>query len=159
MTDETQSDFPEAWRPEAGDKIKGRVVSVAMGPDFGYGPYPIVTITDTTGAERAIHAMHQILRTELARRRPGHGDEIEVTYVGKRAPKSGNGNPFHVYRVVGGKEPEFNWDAELPPEERQGNRPSSAPPIAPSQPEFEPPASFQPQPKPTGEQFGDDIPF
>jgi hypothetical protein len=160
---EAQSDFPEAWRPEEGDKIKGRVVSVAMGPDFGYGAYPIVTITDAAGNERAIHAMHRVLRTELARRRPGHGDEIEVTYVGKRAPKSGNGNPFHVYRVKGGKPPEFNWDAELPEGERQGVQRSSAPPIAPSRPArdepFTPPASFQPQPKPTGEQFGDDVPF
>jgi hypothetical protein len=159
VTDETQADFPEAWRPEAGDKIKGRVVSVAMGPDLGYGSYPIVTIAEEAGTERTIHAFHQVLRSELARRRPGQGDEIEVTYIGKRAPRSG-GNGFHAYRVTGGKEPEFNWDAELPPEERQGNRSSSAPPIAPSQPEpFEAPASFQPQPKPTGKQFGDEPPF
>jgi len=152
MSDETAG-FPEAWRPEAGDKIAGCVQGVTMGPDFGYGPYPILTLVDETGAERAVHAMHQILRTELARRRPGRGDEIEITYVGKRPPKSGNGNPFHVYRVSGGKEPEFNWDNELPAEERQApQQATAAPPIAPS-------ALSQPEPAPAGEQFGDKPPF
>lgn len=154
MTDETQSDFPTAWRPDQSDEktIRGRVVGVSMSPDFGFGPYPIVTIVDAAGAERAIHAMHQILRTELARRRPGAGDEIEVTYLGKRSPKSGSGNPFHVYRVVGGKEREFNWDAELPDEER--SQAAAAPPIAST-----PPPAAAPVAEPAGVQFGDDVPF
>lgn len=135
MTDETESDFPAAWRPDQDDEktVKGRVVGVSMSPDFGFGPYPIVTIKNAAGAEIAIHAMHQILRTELAKRRPSAGDDLEVTYQGKRSPRSGSGNPFHVYRVAGGKEPEFNWENELPAEER-GVYQSSAPPIAPASP-------------------------
>lgn len=156
VTDQNQSaDFPAPWRPDQEDEatIKGRVISVNMGPDFGFGPYPIVTIVDSSGTERAIHAMHQILRTELAKRRPSAGDEIEVTYQGKRAPKSGNGNPFHVYRVTGGKEPEFNWDAELPVEERQqAQAATAAPPIAPA------PVPAAPT-EPVGAQFGTEPPF
>jgi len=152
---ERESDFAPAWRPDQGDAkvVKGRVVSVAMSPDFGWGPYPIVTI-DQGGSELAIHAQATVLRKELALRHPSSGDEIEVTYLGKRTPKSG-GNEYAAFRVRGGKEPEFNWDNELPPEERQQ---SAAPPIAPSEP-VAPPASFQPEPAATGEQFGDKPPF
>lgn len=144
MTDETQSDFPSAWRPDQDDEktIKGRVVGIAMSPDFGFGPYPIVTIRNDAGTEIAIHAMHQILRTELARRRPGAGDDLEVTYLGKRAPKSGNGNPFHVYRVAGGKEPEFNWENELPEEER--SQAQASVPIAPAHIPAAPTAVYEP---------------
>lgn len=155
MTDEAQADFPQAWRPEAGDAIKGTVVSVTLSPDFGYGPYPIVTLK-TDGGERAVHAMHQILRTELARRRPKRDDEIEITYLGKRSPRSGSGNPFHVYKVEGGNEPEFNWESELPDEERQARATQTAePPITAA-----PTPSQQPQaaPAPAGQQFGE-VPF
>lgn len=156
MTDQTSADFAEAWRPDAGDTIKGVVKRVSMSPDFGYGPYPILTLQCADG-ERAVHAMHQVLRTELARRRPGRGDEIEITYQGKRSPKSGNGNPFHVYTVDGGNEPEFNWDSQLPDDERdavqtQRQTASVAPPIQPSSPV---PVS----PEPAGAEFGDKPPF
>lgn len=155
MTDETQSEFARAWRPDQDDPktIKGRVLSVTRSPDFGYGPYPIVTIRDEAGAEHAIHAQSTVLRAELAKRHPGPGDELEVTYQGKRAPKSGNGNPFHVYRVTGGKEPEFNWDSELREEDRQVQS-SAAPPIPPSTQETRAEAA-----QAAAESFGDDPPF
>jgi hypothetical protein len=154
MSDETESDFPAAWRPDQDDPptIRGNVVSVSLSPDFGFGPYPIVTIKNDTG-EHAIHAMHQILRTELAKRRPGPGDDLEVTYQGKRAPKSGNGNAFHVYRVTGGKEPEFNWDRELSEDDRRAQS-SSAPPIPPSTTEARAEAA-----QAAAETFGDAPPF
>lgn len=153
MTDETQSDFPTAWRPDQDDPktIKGRVLEVSLSPDFGFGPYPIVTIRNETG-EHAIHAQSQVLRRELAKRRPGAGDEIEVTYLGKRAPKSGNGNAFHVYRVAGGKEPEFNWDNELPAEERDAYQTPSDPPIQARQ-------TVPADPDPMTADNDDDIPF
>lgn len=127
---EAENDFPEAWRPEGGEdstEISGKVVGVVLGPDFGWGRYPIVTIATEDGTERAVHARGTVLRSELARRHPKRGDDLEIKYLGKRTPKSG-GNDFHMYRVNGGTEPEFNWDAELPPEERS----SAAPPIAPA---------------------------
>lgn len=160
MSESEDTGYAEAWRPEPGDKIAGRVLAIAMGPDMGYGPYPIVTL-DSAGTEYAIHAFHQILRTELARRRPKVGDEIEVTYQGKRSPKSGNGNPFHVYRVIGGREPEFNWESELPPEERA--RAQAEVPIAPAPVPSDLGGPLERQPVPSAaekaEQFGDEVPF
>lgn len=157
QTDQTEiaADFPEAWKPEPGDKIAGKVLEVSLSPDFGYGPYPIVTL-DVAGTERAVHAFHHVLRTELARRKPSRGDELEITYLGKRAPKSGNGNPFHVYRVAGGKEREFNWDAELPSEERDSFT-QAGPPIQPAPTQSQ--QAQEPQPQPAGAQFGDEVPF
>jgi hypothetical protein len=160
MTDETQAvpDFPAPWRPDQTDSktIKGVVQDVTMSPDFGYGPYPIVTIVDETGAERAIHVMGAVLRSEMAKRRPGRGDEIEVTYLGTRAPKSGTGKPYRVYKVTGGKEPVFNWDAELPAEEREAFH--TTPPAT-----AEPPMAAAPVPaaaaEPVGQQFGEEAPF
>ena len=163
---EDEKGYAEAWRPDPGDKIKGRVLAVTMGPDMGYGQYPIVTL-DVDGQERAVHAFHTVLRTELARRRPRPGDDLEITYQGKRSPKSGNGNDFHVYRVIGGQEPEFNWDSQLPPDERglvgvsvpaaSSARATAEPPI--------PPADYSPlPPQPTmqeqaAENFGEAPPF
>jgi hypothetical protein len=156
MTDETQSDFPAAWRPDQDDPktVKGIVQSVVMGPDFGWGSYPIVTILDDSGTERAIHAQGKILREELARRRPGAGDELEVTYLGTRAPKSGTGKPYRVYKVVGGKERAFNWDAQLPAEERQVSQEAVDLdlPFDPVEPSRVPAAS-------AAAQFGDKPPF
>lgn len=128
----SEADYPEAWKPDPGDSVKGTVRQVALSPDMGYGPYPIVTL-DTPQGELAVHAFRSILRTELARCRPGVGDEIEIQYVGKRSPKSGKGNEYHVYRVLGGKEPEFDWTSELPEDERtHAQAASAAPPIQPA---------------------------
>lgn len=148
MTEE-QNDFPEAWKPEPGDKIAGQVVGVSRSPDFGYGPYPIVTL-NVDGTERAVHAFHHVLRTELARRKPGAGDDLEILYVGKRSPKSGTGNDFHVYKVKGGKEPEFDWNSELPEDERPDE---ASVPIPPSPPK---PVAAQ---MAAAENFGDKPPF
>lgn len=157
MTDE-QSDYAPAWRPDKDDPktVKGQVVDVVMGPDFGWGRYPIVTIRQQNGEDLAIHVQATILRSELAERRVGKGDDLEVAYLGKRAPKSGNGKPYHVYKVSGGKEPVFSWDNAAPAGRQEEDL--GEPPIAPSEP-FTPPASFQPQPAPTGEQFGSEPPF
>lgn len=155
MTEQEQfaADYPEAWKPEPGEKIAGQVVSVTMGPDMGYGPYPIVTL-NVEGKERAIHAFHQVLRTELARRRPRQGDQLEIVYGGTRKPKSGNGNPFHVYRVKGGQEPEFDWASEMAPEDRERAQAQSAEPPIPSAPVPQAPPT-----EPVGSQFEDSVPF
>lgn len=161
MTEQEQyeADYPEAWKPEPGDKIAGKVIGVTQSPDFGYGPYPIVTL-NVDGTERAVHAFHHVLRTELARRRPRVGDDLEIVYQGQRKPKSGTNNPFHAYRVQGGQEREFNWDAELPEGEREALGASASPPIAPAPvPSFQAPAQPQETPKPAGGQFGDEVPF
>jgi hypothetical protein len=135
LSENEDTGYAAAWRPDPGDKIAGKVVAIVMGPDMGYGPYPIVTL-DTSEGEQAIHAFHQILRTELAKRRPKVGDPLEVTYQGKRSPKSGNGNAFHMYRVVGGQEPEFDWASELPAGESSAG--ASGPPASSARATAEP---------------------
>jgi hypothetical protein len=111
MADEDNG-FPPAWRPQPGDTIHGKVQSVTLGPDLGYGTYPIVTLVAEGGSEMAIHAFHTVLRTQLAQARPQAGDSLTVLYHGKRSPKGGTGNDYHSYRVSGGQEREFNWDSE-----------------------------------------------
>lgn len=133
MTEETQtaeqSDFPEAWKPDAGTTITGAVVEVKMIDPSGQGPYPCVTLQSADGQQRAIHAFHSVLRRELARNAPKVGDEITITYHGERA--GGAYGKYHSYQVRGGQGREFNWDAELPPEERQAQATADVP-IAPA---------------------------
>lgn len=116
MTDEQQSDFPTAWRPEPGETITGKMLSVEVIDPAGQGPYPCVTIQTSSGEERAIHAFHTVLQTQLAKRRPKPGDELSITYLGK---VDGANRPYHSYRVVGGEGQAVNWDNFLPESDRQ----------------------------------------
>lgn len=149
MTDETETDYARAWRPDKDDPktVKGHVLDVVLGPDFGWGRYPIVTIRQEDGEELAIHAQATILRSEMAERDVGKGDDVEVTYLGKRAPKSGAGKPYHVYKVTGGKQPAFSWNSDVP--ERQVDQ--ADPPIQSSRP-------ADPDPMPASAD-DDDLPF
>jgi hypothetical protein len=151
MTEE--NGYPEAWKPEPGASLAGTMTGVEMIDPNGQGAYPCVTIRSEDGQEHAVHAFHSVLKRELARRRPKPGDPLAIVYEGKK--KGGAYGEYHSYRVQGGQPKEVNWDAMLPEDERQA---SSEPPIASSEP-FVPPASFQPQPAPTGESFGDEPPF
>jgi hypothetical protein len=152
MTDENS--YPEAWKPQAGATLTGTMVGVEMIDPNGKGAYPVVTIRGEDGQEHAVHAFHSVLKRELARRRPKAGDELSIVYEGQR--EGGAYGKYHSYRVTGGQAGEVNWDSMLPDDERQAR--ADAIPIASSEP-FTPPASFQPQPPPTGESFGDEPPF
>lgn len=127
MTEESSG-----WRPDPGARIAGKVVDIATG-DGGYGPYPIVTIVTGAGDEVAVHAFHQVLRTELARRRPKVGTELAITYVGEQPSKDGRGK-YHVYRVSGGETQGYDWDQDLPEDQRGGGG-ASAEPAVPIEPE------------------------
>lgn len=152
MTEQTANDYAAGWRPNPGERIKGNIVDIATG-DGGYGPYPIVTL-DTDDGEKAVHAFHQVLRTELARRRPKIGDEIEVTYLGKRENQSGNGS-YHAYRVTGGQVQGYDWSQDLPEDQRQSSEPVSDIPsdLAP-----EPVVAGRASPPPAADD-GEDLPF
>lgn len=155
MTEE-ESAFPSAWRPEAGAVLTGTMVGVEMIDPNGRGAYPVVTVRSEDGGEYAVHAFHSVLKRELARRRPKAGDDLTIVYEGKKA--GGQYGEYHSYRVSGGQAAQVNWDSFLPEDERQTAQQLAEPPIASREP-FTPPASFQPQPVPTGEQFGEDPPF
>ena len=144
MTEEAQSDFPTAWRPEPGDTVTGTLLNVEAIDPNGNGVYPVVTLK-TDGGDIAVHAFHTVLRRELARRRPKVGDELTIVYQGKRP--GGKNNEYHAYRVSGGSGGEYDWSQDLPPDER----PPSGPPIQS--------APVPQQAQPAGAQFGDSPPF
>ena len=161
MADETG--YAEGWKPNPGDEITGRVIDIAA-TDGGWGMYPIVTLRDEGGTEIAVHAFHDVLKSELARRRPKVGDEVSIKYLGQP-----NGKNYHAYRVRGGQDASFDWGAfGGQSEERQT---SADPPIQPSvlasasvgssagaaADDFSPlpPAP----PKSQGEEYGDEPPF
>ena len=56
--------FPEGWRPNPGDKLIGVVVGLET-RDGGHGEYPIVSVRSDDGHDRAFHAFHTVVRSEL----------------------------------------------------------------------------------------------
>ena len=75
--------YPEAWKPEPGDKILGKVVSItALESRFG-GSYPLVEIVTGDDKEFAVHAFHAVLKGELARLKPKPGDQLGIKYLGR----------------------------------------------------------------------------
>lgn len=162
MSEETG--YAEGWKPSPGDEVAGRVIDIAA-TDGGWGPYPVVTLAGEDGVEVAVHAFHDVLKSELARRRPKVGDELSIKYLGQP-----NGKNYHAYRVRGGQEGEFDWSTFGGQPSPQSPSSSAEPPIAPSAGASasqgssagvavdEAPLPPSP-PAPKGEQFGDEAPF
>lgn len=73
-----------AWRPEPGTVMAGEVVGMHMGPDMGYGEYPIVTYKLDSGEYVAVHAFHTLLRQTLAELKTDIGKRQILSYMGKR---------------------------------------------------------------------------
>jgi len=86
--------FPEAWKPQPGDKLVG-VVTELDERDSEFSRYAIVTVLDDDGREWAFHAFHTVAARELARQRPVVGDRIGVAYHGVDPVKK-----YARYRVV-----------------------------------------------------------
>lgn len=97
IEDRLDASYAAAWRPDVDDKLVGEVVALSE-RDGGYGNYPILTLRRDDGEELAVHAMHYVLSSELAKLRPKIGDRLAIKYLGKIAPKTGA--PYHAYRVV-----------------------------------------------------------
>ena len=98
IQDALDRDYAEAWRPTAGDSLFGEVVEI--GERAGeHGSYPIVTVKQTDGEERAFHAFHTVAANQLAEARPKVGDEIGIRYKGKVSGEGPHGD-YHSYRVV-----------------------------------------------------------
>jgi hypothetical protein len=88
-------DFAPAWRPEPGDKLIGRVVELGE-RTTEYGTYPIVTVQTDEGERFAAHAIHTVLASQLAGKRPKVGERIGIVYRGK---VKGDEREYHSYRV------------------------------------------------------------
>jgi hypothetical protein len=110
MTKETEVTAPEGWRPEPGDTIAGKIVSTDKGwSDFKNAFYPILTIQTAEG-EISVHCFHQTLLSRLKAMRPKIGDDISITYQGKRETKDGK-RTAAIYSVKGPDHGEATyWD-------------------------------------------------
>ncbi len=49
----------EAWRPDVGDELIGRVIRVNV-RETDNGPYPVVTVLQDNGEKLALHAFHSV---------------------------------------------------------------------------------------------------
>lgn len=161
MSDD-ETGYAEGWKPEPGNAVKGVVTDIAA-TDNGWGPYPVLTLKREDGSEIAVHAFHDVLRKELARRRPGVGADLEITYLGLKKPKGGSGNGYHAYRVRSSTDAVgYDWDSELPGEQRRNDEPPIPPaPIPQTNPAA---AQFVSNSGPTvqeraAESYGDAPPF
>lgn len=90
----------EAWRPEVGDVIIGRVLRIVEGgSESAFGAYPIMTIQrDSDGMCVNVHSFHSVLRRELSRQEVGEGDRVGIKYMGE--VKGGDFGKFENYRVI-----------------------------------------------------------
>jgi hypothetical protein len=123
---EQDLEFPEAWRPKAGEYLIGTVTSLDE-RDGEYGSYPIVTVVTDDGKRLAFHAFHTVARGELARLRPKVGDEIGIKYHGRDAERGYERYTMRVDRPGA----EVDWDRHAA--ETEGELASAAPidPVAP----------------------------
>lgn len=108
-----------AWRPEPGQKLSGTVVALDESTNFKGDPYPIVKI-DVGGTITTVHALHEVLQQELAKRRPTIGDQLSISYHGQP-----DGKDYHHYTVTGGTEPTIDWSRYADPNTQPSPDPTS----------------------------------
>ena len=88
----------DAWRPEAGDELIGKVVRYNMRKMDDGDDYPVVTVERDSGDKWAFHAFHKVARSQMEEEgNPQAGDEIAIRYLGK---VDGGQYSYHNYRVV-----------------------------------------------------------
>jgi len=96
LSDRLDEDFAPAWRPQPGDKLVGEIVGISERTGQ-FEAYPIITVRQDDGTERAWHAFHTVAASELAKQRPKVGERIGVKYTGQRAGQGGTS--YHAYKV------------------------------------------------------------
>lgn len=112
-----------AWRPNPGETIVGRLIGADEGRNVKGLPYPILTLATTGDGEIVkVHALHQVLQQELAKRAPTLDDELTITYHGQP-----DGKDYHHYTVQGGRQPSIDWARYRDPHD-----PEPAPATTPS---------------------------
>lgn len=85
-TEPDEFDFADAWRPEPGDVLRGKVTNLDMGHSE-FGAYPIITVQSGApddDSEYAVHAFHQALRDKLRDLKPSIGSEIAIKFFGEQ---------------------------------------------------------------------------
>jgi hypothetical protein len=124
FTDSIDLEYAPAWRPKADEKIVMKIKGISVN-NAGFGSYPIltgltevdVTIHDSddrpivcpAGSLVAVHAVHDVLRSQLKELRPKIGERIAIKYLGLVKGRGGE-RSYHGYRTaVDRPEAAFDW--------------------------------------------------
>jgi hypothetical protein len=87
--------FPEAWRPNPGEKLIGTVVDLSTREsEYSPDPYPIIHVATERGEELCVHGFHTVLKSELEKLQPRIGDRIGIAYHGR------SDRGYERYRVI-----------------------------------------------------------
>lgn len=91
LEERLEAGYAEAWRPdqEDPDTLVGVVADISTN-ESDYGEYPIITIRQDDGTEKAVHAVHTVLRNELIKQRPQIGERIGIKFLGDIKTKPGS---------------------------------------------------------------------
>jgi hypothetical protein len=87
--------WPEAWRPEPGDILVGRIDAYDVG-HTNYGPVRTVLLTqEDTGERVSVWLSSTVLLNLFEQHKPKPGERIGLKYLGKDETKG-----YHRYRLV-----------------------------------------------------------
>lgn len=100
ISERLNEDYAEAWRPEAGDELIGKVTEIGSRSSDQGADYLIVTVRREDGERRAFHAFHTVAANALRDQSVSIGDEIGVRYVGYKETPDGPYKGYHDYRLV-----------------------------------------------------------
>jgi hypothetical protein len=104
--------FAAAWSPREDEALIGTITSVDT-REGSYGPYPILTVRQDDGEERAFHAFHSVAKSELEGQEPQVGQRIKVVYKGKVTENVTR--PYHSYSISVRGEPDPSVAEPTPP--------------------------------------------
>lgn len=89
----------EAWIPQPGDEVVGRVITRKDVPsEFPPGHYPMVQILTLAGKIVDVHGFHTVLRAAIEGGKPEYGDLFACRYLGPR--EGGAFGSYENYRVI-----------------------------------------------------------
>lgn len=90
---ELDADAPMAWRPEEGEKLVGKVLSIVerISSYDGVTPYPLLEVLDeASGKVLQVHVFHEVLLGKLMEQQPKIGERVGIKYIRK-------GEKYHEY--------------------------------------------------------------
>lgn len=112
MTNPPVQQESQGWRPEPGDVVDGKLVSLTRGwSDWLQGHYPILTIHDKDQKRDIdVHCFHQVLHERLLELRPKIGDMLRVEYRGQVKSQDGK-RTISIYNITAPDDDGSNvWD-------------------------------------------------
>lgn len=88
-------EWPECWRPKAGDTIVGKILRYSEGPTT-YGPVRTVILERDNGEGLiSVWLSSTVLLNKFKAAQPKEGERIALRYLGKHSEKG-----YHQYALV-----------------------------------------------------------